>query len=107
MWTVKAKGQEIQILSAPYYLATKFEAFNDRGNDYRTSHDMEDIIYVMDNRILIAEEVINTNKIIKQFIQDQFLKMINKDLLDEVLIDGAYTSADVGRADAFGQRKDL
>src|SRR5690554_7846519 len=37
LWTAKAKEQDIKILSAPCYLATKFEAFNDRGSDYRTS----------------------------------------------------------------------
>ena len=51
---VKVKDQEIKILSAPCYLATKFEAFKNRGNDYRTSHDIEDIIYVIDNRIDIV-----------------------------------------------------
>jgi predicted nucleotidyltransferase len=51
LWTLKANEQEIKVLSAPCYLATKFEAFNDRGSDYRTSHDIEDIIYILDNRI--------------------------------------------------------
>jgi len=41
----------IKILSAPYFIATKLEAFNDRGKgDGRTSHDFEDIVYVMENR---------------------------------------------------------
>ena len=30
LWKVNAKEEEIQILSAPAYLATKFEAFNSR-----------------------------------------------------------------------------
>ena len=37
LWKAKALDQEIKILSAPCYLATKFEAFNHRGIDYRTS----------------------------------------------------------------------
>ncbi len=38
---------EIRCLSLPYYLATKFSAFYDRGTkDPRTSHDFEDIIYL-------------------------------------------------------------
>jgi hypothetical protein len=60
LWTVNAKKEEIQILPAPIYLATKFEAFNDRGKDYRTSHDFEDIIYIIDNRTSIVEEIRNT-----------------------------------------------
>ncbi len=38
---VTTEGQIINILSAPYFLATKFEAFHDRGGDYRTSHDLK------------------------------------------------------------------
>lgn len=41
----------IQILSAPYFIATKIEAYKGRGkNDGRTSQDFEDIIYVLENR---------------------------------------------------------
>ena len=55
---IQFEGVLIQILSAACYLATKFEAYNHRGNgDYRTSHDFEDIIYVIDNRTTIVEEV--------------------------------------------------
>jgi hypothetical protein len=38
-WQVKVEDVTVNILSAPCYLATKFEAFNSRGSDYRTSHD--------------------------------------------------------------------
>ena len=56
--TTSIDNEEISILTAPCFLATKFEAFNDRGTDYRTSHDFEDIIYVIDNRTTILEEKI-------------------------------------------------
>lgn len=51
---VRVVGEEIQILSAPCYIATKLEAFKSRATDYRTSHDFEDVIYVIDNRINIV-----------------------------------------------------
>lgn len=86
LWTTKAKDQEIFILSAPCYLATKFEAFNNRGTDYRTSHDMEDIIYVLDNRINIVEEIANDDTRIAQFIKEQLQSLINKGLMHEVLL---------------------
>ena len=86
LWTAKAKDQEIKILSAPCYLATKFEAFNDRGSDYRTSHDMEDIIYVLDNRTSIVEEIAKDNSSIANFIKEQLQNIINKGLLQEVLM---------------------
>lgn len=82
---VKVEDQEIKILSAPCYIATKFEAFKNRGNDYRTSHDIEDIIYIIDNRITIAEEVTECKKEIKEFIKTELNKMESQGLLEEVL----------------------
>ncbi len=86
LWKVKAKDQEINILSAPYYLATKFEAFSNRGKDYRTSHDIEDIIYLIDNRTTIVEEVRACDQKIKMFIKQEIQQIINRGLLTEVFI---------------------
>ena len=86
LWTAKAKDQDIKILSAPCYLATKFEAFNDRGSDYRISHDIEDIVYVLDNRIGIVEEIENDDTRIANFIKEQLQNITNKGFLQEVLM---------------------
>jgi len=85
LWTVKAIDEEIHILSAPCYLATKFEAFNNRGTDYRTSHDFEDIIYIIDNRTSIVDEVKNTLPEIKVFLQMQLLKLCHSSSYSEIL----------------------
>lgn len=86
LWTAKAKDQEVKILSAPCYLATKFEAFNCRGSDYRTSHDMEDIIYVLDNRMGIVEEIAKDDSRIAHFIQEQIQNITNRGMMQEVLV---------------------
>lgn len=86
LWITKAKDEEIRILSAPCYLATKFEAFNDRGKDYRTSHDIEDIIYIFDNRIKIVEEIKQSDPRIRKFLIEQLQNIINQRLLKEVLM---------------------
>jgi hypothetical protein len=45
-------------LDAPHFVATKFEAFNDRGGrDVYMSHDLEDIITVVDGRAELADEL--------------------------------------------------
>ncbi|MFS4492908.1 hypothetical protein [Maribacter sp. 2308TA10-17] len=75
LWPATVKGQNIRVFSAPCYLATKFEAFNDRGTDYRTSHDFEDIIYVLDNRTTIVEEIENDHSKIKQFLKEELIKI--------------------------------
>ncbi len=85
LWRVKAKEEEIQILSAPVYLATKFEAFNSRGGDYRTSHDFEDIIYVLDNRLTIVHEVENAHIAIKEFLKSEIKKILHNRFLEEIL----------------------
>lgn len=50
-------GMTIRLVSAPVFLATKFVAFADRGkSDYLFSHDLGDLIAVIDGRDeLIAE----------------------------------------------------
>lgn len=83
---VKANEVEIQILPAPCFLATKFAAYNNRGKDYRTSHDIEDIIYVLDNRINIVLEMEETHKEIREFIKDELIRIKNMGILVEVLM---------------------
>jgi len=56
--TTLEPGLTLRHLSAPYFLATKFEAFNDRGNnDVYASHDLEDILTVIEGRAELAEEM--------------------------------------------------
>jgi hypothetical protein len=51
-------GRQIRMVSAPYFLITKLEAFDGRGQgDYLMSHDIEDIVTVFDGRKEIVEEV--------------------------------------------------
>jgi hypothetical protein len=83
---IQIEGVLIQILSAACYLATKFEAYNHRGNgDYRTSHDFEDIIYVIDNRTTIIEEVRVADKRIRDFLKSEFKKILNTPYAEEIL----------------------
>lgn len=85
LWRVKVTTQEVYILKAPCYLATKFEAYNNRGTDYRTSHDMEDIIYVIDNRMDIVAEIEKAPKEIKTFLQSELDKIFGQSIMNEVL----------------------
>jgi hypothetical protein len=51
-------GLVLRHLSAPYFLATKFEAFKDRGrSDVFVSHDLEDILTVVEGRAALVQEV--------------------------------------------------
>jgi len=51
-------GVTIRLISAPAFMATKFVAFADRGNrDFLASHDLEDIINLIDGRPELIDEV--------------------------------------------------
>ena len=67
----------IQSVSAPYFLATKFEAFNTRGNnDYLLSHDFEDIISIIDGRINLINEIKTCHSELKIFLQKTFMHIL-------------------------------
>lgn len=79
-------GLEINLLPSPYFLATKFEAFNDRGNgDYRSSADFEDIIYVLDNRTTIVEEILVSHGEVQDFLKNELSKILSNPSADEIL----------------------
>ncbi len=74
----------VKILSAPYYIATKLEAHKSRGNnDGRTSHDFEDIIYVLENRATIWKEMNNAGESLKEYLQSEFLILLENPNLFE------------------------
>ncbi|NOU46434.1 MAG: hypothetical protein HOO86_05150 [Bacteroidales bacterium] len=85
LYTTKAMDVEIQVLPAPVYLATKFEAFKSRGLDYRTSHDFEDIMYILDNRISLGSEIKQANPDIRAFLKLEFNKIMQSTYLEEIL----------------------
>jgi predicted nucleotidyltransferase len=66
----------IKILSAPYFIATKLEAFKSRGqNDGRTSHDFEDIIYILENRHTIWSELQEAPPRVKLYLIHELYKL--------------------------------
>lgn len=75
---------EILIVTAPYFLGTKLDAFFGRGKgDYLVSHDMEDIINFINGRVEILEDVKNAEPNLKDFI----IKSFQGFLADELFLD--------------------
>jgi len=79
-----ADDMAIRLVTAPYFLATKLDAFHNRGaNDYYASHDMEDIITLIDGRPEVVEEVSNAPADVKEFLADEFERFLkNRAFLD-------------------------
>ncbi|MCP4677229.1 MAG: hypothetical protein GY854_17275 [Deltaproteobacteria bacterium] len=54
------KGIQIRTVTAPYFVATKLDAFWGRGNnDFFASRDLEDVIAVIDGREELLDEIEN------------------------------------------------
>jgi predicted nucleotidyltransferase len=52
------KSLTIRLVTAPAFLATKLEAFRSRGlGDYFGSHDLEDVVSVIDGRVELLGEI--------------------------------------------------
>lgn len=70
-------GTEINLISAPAFLATKLEAFRTRGKaDLLLSHDFEDIINVVEGRVSIVEEVGAGGTALRSYLARQFASII-------------------------------
>jgi predicted nucleotidyltransferase len=76
----------VNIISAPYFLATKIEAFKDRGKqDFLLSHDLEDIIALIDGRPEIIDDVSNSANDLKQYLSLEFSGFIDNNQFTEAL----------------------
>ncbi|MFK8014964.1 MAG: hypothetical protein AB8G17_05955 [Gammaproteobacteria bacterium] len=63
----------IRVVSAPLFLATKLEAFHGRGNrDYMGSHDIEDLVAVIDGRPSIVKDCFDASADVKSYLKDNF-----------------------------------
>jgi predicted nucleotidyltransferase len=71
-------GTRIRLISAPAFLATKFEAFATRGsNDIMASHDFEDIINVLDGRPGIEAEIATSDTTLAHYLAARFQDVFN------------------------------
>ncbi len=71
---------KIKYITAPYFIATKFEAFKHRGNnDYRGSHDLEDIVTIVDGRPELYEDIAIADKILQEYICNAMKHLLSLD----------------------------
>lgn len=70
-------GKEIKLIIAPVFVATKLEAFADRGNcDFLFSHDLGDIIAVVDGRETLLDECKQAGPELKSYLQVSFAELM-------------------------------
>jgi hypothetical protein len=69
---------KVNIFTAAYFIASKLEAFKGRGkNDGRTSHDFEDIVFVLDNRKQIWDEMSGSTPELYQYLKNEWQSILN------------------------------
>ena len=89
--SVEIDDQTVHILPLPYFLASKFSAFNDRGaKDPRTSHDFEDIVYVLDNRTDIVEQLSKSPDDVGPYLANQFQNILDDRILQEAILSNLF-----------------
>lgn len=89
-----AESLEIRVVTAPYFLATKFEAFKTRGKmDFYASHDFEDIVSVLDGRLELVDEIKNCDSILQEYL-------INS--LREIMLSPSFKGAIPGHFAQYG-----
>ena len=72
-------GHAIRVITAPFFLGTKMEAFKGRGRmDFQASHDLEDFVAVIEGRNTLLQEIAES----PQHLQD-YLAEAAKSLLAE------------------------
>ena len=84
-YSVTIGDAEIKILPVSIFLATKWEAFKNRGNDPRMSHDFEDIIYVIDNNTDLVANITQADKNVKNFLKEMSHEILSNDSLNEII----------------------
>ena len=71
-------GKHIRMITAPYFLACKFAAFDGRGNDdFLMSHDMEDIVTVVDGRPEVVSEIRLAADELRRYLADRFWALLD------------------------------
>ena len=78
-------GTTVYLLSVAFFLASKLEAFQNRGKDPRTSHDFEDIVYVLDNLLNLSADLSQSPRLVRNYLQEQFSGMIQNPVFQEAI----------------------
>jgi predicted nucleotidyltransferase len=79
-------GPNIRLISPACFLATKLEAFANRGRgDFSGHHDIEDVIAVIDGRPAIEKEVESASPEIRDFLAREFARLLTNEAFVESL----------------------
>jgi len=74
----------VRAVTAPYFCAAKLEAFNGRGKgDYLSSHDLEDLVAIVDGREELTGELRSASEDVRSYVASEFRRLLdNKTFVD-------------------------
>lgn len=100
-------GIELKTVTAPLFLCTKFDAFNDRGShDFMASEDIEDIVGVIEGRVELFREITHSANDVRDYLKSQFLLLLESNAFFDAL-PGALRSQTKEREALFSSRLKL
>ena len=73
----------IRLFSLPYFLASKLDAFNDRGGDGRFSKDLEGIVHVLNNRTTVWHDMENCAADVMEYMKEKFGLLLKNPSIEE------------------------
>jgi hypothetical protein len=77
---------KIQLMPLPYFLASKMEAFFDRGiSDLYSSHDLEDILYIFNYTTTIVEQIVNADREVAEYLKECAERMVREEAIHSVI----------------------
>lgn len=77
--SIRVGDATLRVVEPAAFLATKLEAFHDRGDgDYLASHDLEDLITVVDGRRHIADDVRLAPSGLRNFVVTEFSRLLRE-----------------------------
>ncbi|MBY0492644.1 MAG: nucleotidyl transferase AbiEii/AbiGii toxin family protein [Cyanobacteria bacterium] len=84
--TMIVAGQTIRVVKPVYFVATKLEAFHGRGaDDVTLSHDLEDIIALIDGRAEIVGEIANATADVRAYIASEIRRLMSDEDFREAI----------------------
>lgn len=85
---------KIRLLPHPYFLATKFDAFFDRGiKDLYASHDFEDIVYLFNHTSDITDQIATSSTTVKKYLIECASKITASSQLQQAIIGNLFYEA--------------
>jgi len=79
-------GKMIAISRAPEFLATKWDAFHDRGaDDWYGSHDLEDIVTVVAGRPEVPDEIADADPEVREYLASEVSVFIESVAVESVI----------------------